>query len=72
MSNELFTEHRVKITKCFRVSDALVPSKVCRLFTHLAIGLGHTYTISYFLQSASPKLEKKNKRNQIRMQHMHK
>lgn len=50
VSNELFTEQRVKITKCFRVSDWLVPSKVCRLHAHLSDRLGKilvSLTISY-------------------------
>ena len=37
MLDELFTEHRVKITKCFRVSDRLVPSGVDRLHSDLYI-----------------------------------
>ena len=38
VSNELFTEQRVKITKCFRVSDRLVPSGLYRLCSELSIG----------------------------------
>lgn len=37
MSDELFTEHRVKITKCFRVSDRLVPTGLYRLCSDVCI-----------------------------------
>ena len=38
MSDELFTERRVKITKCFRVSDRPVPSGLYRLRRGLCVG----------------------------------
>lgn len=37
MSDELFTERRVKITKCSGVSDRLVPSGLVRLRSDLCI-----------------------------------